>query len=132
MGRPLAVLLSALLMTAPAWALAQDCGSVFADGQCPEIVNPKLALRAVPLCYDAYAVLHSGASRTPLYAGEHRTRDSVAAARRIDRIDAFHDEDALPAEDRARLEDYVHSGYDRGHMAPAGDMPTGAAQAQSF
>ncbi|KQO75223.1 DNA/RNA non-specific endonuclease [Methylobacterium sp. Leaf89] len=129
---PRLLLLSAWLCVAPVAALAEGCADAFAEGRRPEIINPKLAERAVPLCYEAFAVLHSGLSRTPLYAAERLTRDSVAAARRVDRIDAFHDEDALPAADRARLDDYARSGYDRGHMAPAGDMPTGVAQAQSF
>ncbi|KQP88870.1 DNA/RNA non-specific endonuclease [Methylobacterium sp. Leaf117] len=113
-------------------ANARDCSTLFAEGRRPEITNVKLDQRLVPLCYDAFAVLHSGVARTPLYAAERLTREGVSAARGIDRIDAFHDEDALPPDDRALLEDYVRSGFDRGHMAPAGDMPTEAAQAQSF
>ena len=122
----------AWLLACPVPAQARDCEGLFAEGRRPEITNPKLDRRLVSLCFDAFAVLHSGAARTPLYAAEHLTAASVAAARRVDRLDAFHDEDALPADDRARLDDYVHSGFDRGHMAPAGDMPTDAAQAQSF
>ncbi len=113
-------------------AQARSCPEIFADGRRPDLVNPKLGPGSVPLCYDAFGLLYSGTSRTPIYAAEHLTRASVAAARTVDRVDAFHDEEALPEEARARLEDYVRSGFDRGHMAPAGDMPTGAAQAQSF
>jgi endonuclease G len=122
----------ALLILLAGPAAAFPCGDHFADGRRPDLVNPKLARATTPLCYDAFAVLYSGLSRTPVYAAEHLTRASVAAARTVDRVDAFHDEDALPEADRSRLDDYVHSGFDRGHMAPAGDMPTGVAQAQSF
>jgi endonuclease G len=111
---------------------APACPTLFADGRAPALTNPKLAGRAVPLCFEAFAVLHSGVSRTPLYAAERLTRRSVSAARRVERADAFHDEDRLPEEDRASLADYVRSGYDRGHLAPAGDMPSAPAQAESF
>jgi endonuclease G len=123
---------SVLLVLLAGPAAAAGCDDRFADGRRPDLVNPKLARATTPLCYDAFAVLYSGVSRTPLYAAERLTRASVAAARTVDRVDAFHDEDALPEADRSRLDDYVHSGFDRGHMAPAGDMPTGPAQAQSF
>lgn len=111
---------------------AETCLGLFADGRRPVLTNPKLAAETTPLCYRAFAILHSGVSRTPLYAAERLTAASVRAARRVDRVDAFQDEDRLPASARARLDDYVHSGYDRGHMAPAGDMPTDEAQAESF
>lgn len=113
-------------------AEAQTCPTLFADGQVPVLVNPKLAERTQALCFDAFAVLHSGVTRTPLYSAEHLTRDSVAAARTVARDDSFHEEVRLPPEARAHLEDYVRSGFDRGHLSPAGDMPTEAAQAQSF
>ena len=128
----LAVLLAAPLATAPARAEDPPCPGLFADGRAPVLTNPKLAAHTRPLCFDAYAVLHSGASRTPLYAAEHLTRESVAAARTVTRDDSFHEEERLPSAERSQLEDYVHSGFDRGHLAPAGDMPTPEAQAQSF
>ncbi|SDA34482.1 endonuclease G [Methylobacterium sp. UNC378MF] len=108
------------------------CPSLFADGRTPVLTNPKLAVRATPLCFEAFAVLHSGLTRTPLYAAEHLTRASVAAARAVARDDSFHEEARLPEDQRASLEDYVRSGFDRGHLAPAGDMPTMSAQAESF
>ena len=130
-GASVAALLLGLAQATPARA-DPPCPGVFADGRAPAILNPRLAVGTEPLCYDAFAVLHSAVSRTPLYAAEHLTRASVAAARRVERIDEFHEEARLPETARASLGDYVRSGYDRGHMAPAGDMPTLAAQAQSF
>lgn len=126
------VVLLALLWAAPAAAEDPPCPGLFAEGRAPVLTNPKLAAHTRPLCFEAYAVLHSGASRTPLYAAEHLTRDSVAAARTVARDDSFHEEERLPATERSQLDDYVHSGFDRGHLAPAGDMPTQEAQAQSF
>ncbi|WP_457108475.1 DNA/RNA non-specific endonuclease [Methylobacterium sp. P5_C11] len=129
-GLVAAALVLALGSTA---ARAQDaCPALFADGRTPVLTNPKLAVRATPLCFEAFAVLHSGVTRTPLYAAEHLTRASVAAARTVARDDAFHEEARLPEDQRAALEDYVRSGFDRGHLAPAGDMPTMGAQAESF
>jgi endonuclease G len=50
----------------------------------------------------------------------------------MSRKDAFHPDPNLPKEIRSELSDYVRSGYDRGHMAPSGDMPTPSSQAESF
>lgn len=116
----------------PAWAKGSDCPQHYAGGQPPQIVNPKFKPRTQELCFEAFAVLHSGISRTPLYAAERLTRKNLEKARELSRKDSFHAEDRLPERDRAELSDYARSGYDRGHMAPNANMPTRKAQAESF
>ncbi|WP_426145526.1 DNA/RNA non-specific endonuclease [Polaromonas sp. DSR2-3-2] len=108
------------------------CPQHFAAGQRPVVTNPKMQPRTQEICFRAFAVLHSGLTRTPLYAAEHLTRQNMKNAGKLSRKDSFHAEDALPERDRAELSDYERSGYDRGHMAPNANFATRKAQAESF
>ena len=129
----LRILAFSLTVLAGTSALANTaCPQHFAAGQRPVVTNPKLQPRTQELCFKAFAVLHSGLSRTPLYAAEHLTRQNMKNAAKLSRKDSFHAEDALPEGDRAELSDYERSGYDRGHMAPNADFATRKAQAESF
>ena len=83
------------------------------------------------LCYEAFAALHCGATRTPVYVAQRLNRRTVEQADEK-RADKFFADARLPSPERAELEDYKRSGYSRGHMAPAGDMSTPTAMAQSF
>ncbi len=104
------------------------CRHFFANAR-PPALAPRPTQRA--LCYDAFAILHSGASKTPVYVAEKLNRATVADADEVRTNRFFADARLRPAE-RATLDDYKGSGFDRGHMAPAGDMPTAQAMAQSF
>jgi endonuclease G len=108
------------------------CSHHFAEQKAPIITKPALQTKTLGLCFEAFAVLHSGVSRTPLWSAEYITRASLRAAREVQREDNFHAEASLPQEDQAQLSDYAHSGFDRGHMSPAADMPTVQAQIESF
>ena len=120
-----------LLLLLPAAARA-SCAGLFPGAQPPAFTNVRLGQGAVLLCNDAFMVAASPTTRGALWSAEHLTADSVVAARDLPREDEFHPDDRLPPAGRGELADYRASGFDRGHMAPSGDMPTPAAQAQSF
>ncbi|MBG6078245.1 DNA/RNA non-specific endonuclease [Polaromonas sp. CG_9.11] len=104
------------------------CRQFFARGR-PPVVAPRPTNRA--LCYDAFAILHSGESKTAVFVAEKLNRASIADADEK-RTNKFFSDARLRSAERATLDDYKGSGFDRGHMAPAGDMPTPQAMAQSF
>jgi endonuclease G len=116
----------------PAAATRSACPEPYFQGVAPVILNPKLAAGTQELCFSRFAVVHSGITRTPLWSAEHLTREGLSAAEGLVRVNRFHPEEALPAGSRAELYDYARSGYDRGHMAPNGDMPDPQAQYESF
>ncbi len=125
------LLLAAMWPGQPAWS-APACPQHFAGGRAPTLLNRRLATGSRALCFQAFAVLHSAATRTPLYSAEHLTAAGLSNARGLPREGEFHPEDALPESERAELRDYARSGFDRGHMSPSGDMPTPEAQQESF
>lgn len=111
---------------------ARDCPTSYVGTALPHVADPNRKVRTTLVCYSAYAVLFSGLTRTPLWSAERITRESVVAARTLERVDDFHPDAQVPRSDRSELEDFRGSGYDRGHMTPSGDMPTPQAQDESF
>jgi endonuclease G len=109
-----------------------SCADHYLDGRSPQILNPKLSTATRELCFNVFSVMHSGVTRTPLWSAEHLEAHEVEAAQELSRENSFHAEPRLPAAQRAELADYSRSGYDRGHMAPNGDMPDRASQRDSF
>jgi endonuclease G, mitochondrial len=128
--RPLA--LAVLLASWVAPVRADPCTDQFYHGVPPALQTGTTDGKLRTLCFDGFAVLHSGLSRTPLWSAEHLTADRIAAARALPRKDSFHAEANLSKDERAELADYAHSPYDRGHMAPDGDMADPASEHDSF
>jgi endonuclease G len=123
-------LLCSMLSGTAAWA--GGCPAHYVDGRLPEIRNPKLASATRELCYGVFGVMHSGITRTPLWSAEFLRAENVEAAQALSRENSFHAEPKLPPAQRAELSDYARSGFDRGHMAPNGDMPDRRSQQESF
>lgn len=113
-------------------AIAGGCPAHYVDGRMPEIGNRKLVVATRELCYGVFGIMHSGVTRTPLWSAEHLTAGNLAAAQGMSRENSFHAEPELPPAQRAELADYARSGFDRGHMAPNGDMPDRQSQHESF
>lgn len=109
-----------------------QCSQSFYGGIYPEFTNAKLSNNTQALCMDGFAVMYSGVSRTPLWSAEYLDRTRLQQAKQIDREDSFHEESRLPKSMHASLSDYSGSGYDRGHLAPNGDMATRSQQYDSF
>ena len=106
-----------------------ECRQFFAGGVTPRVVKAPLQRE---LCFDAFAVLHSGQTKTPVFVAQRLSRQSIQDAQGEKRTNKFFADARLPRAERAELGDYKGSGYARGHMAPAGDMPNATAMAQSF
>ncbi|MDD2540643.1 MAG: DNA/RNA non-specific endonuclease [Desulfuromonadaceae bacterium] len=126
------ITLSFLLCASIALAAQTNCPEDFANGQAPDIINQKLSIKTRDVCYSGFALKHSGVTRTPLYSAEHLTRARLTLATGMKRSSKFHPDPNIPASERAELRDYARSGYDRGHVAPSGDMPDQLSQQECF
>ncbi|MFW1754178.1 DNA/RNA non-specific endonuclease [Acinetobacter wanghuae] len=107
-----------------------NCLSQFYRDVPPVLMKDSLKKDSYSLCFNGFNVGYSGVSKTPLWVAELLTPSRLS--QKIPREDNFHEEQQVRAAHRATLSDYKASGYDRGHMAPNADMPTKAAQFDSF
>lgn len=109
-----------------------DCPQNFTKQAQPKFLDAQLAKDTYPLCFDGFAVMYSGITRSPLWAAEYLTRERLNEAYELERVDNFHPESRLPKVVRTNTYDYSGSGYDRGHLAPNADMATMQQQYNSF
>jgi endonuclease G, mitochondrial len=70
-----------------------------------------------PLCRIAYFTLHDDKNKTPLYSAEYLIPENVDGE--APRKNNFRPDPGLERGKRSENADYVGSGYDRGHLAPA-------------
>ena len=85
----------------------------------------------VLLCRLGYALSHDGDKKVPIWVAYHLKRENMAGIH--PRSNNFRPDPDLEPGQRAELQDYKRSGYDRGHMAPASAMKWDArAMSESF
>jgi endonuclease G len=71
---------------------------------------------------EEYVVSYDRRNRVASWVGEHLTAASLVTGEGVNRDHSkFQEDPDVPALFRSKLADYTKSGYDRGHMAPAGD-----------
>ena len=91
-----------------------------------------LTARTTEVCHTEYVLLASGVTKGPIYSAEHLTAKQIAGAESIGRTGTWHAETGIPTADRSQSSDYTNSGYDRGHMSPAGDASTLSNEKETF
>ena len=106
-----------------------SCPQFFPGGKAPAL---QLHSHERELCFSGFAVLHNGSTKTPVFVAERLNRQALQQAQGLQRSDKFYADARLPRAERSELDDYKRSGFSRGHMAPAADMSTPEAMAQSF
>ncbi|MEH6419929.1 DNA/RNA non-specific endonuclease [Pseudomonas sp. CGJS7] len=101
----------------------------YLGGKKPALDNAELTQGALSICYQDYNLYASKATGGNLWSAQHLTKAKVEGAEAISRIDSnFFSEPGLATTHAS----YTNSGYDRGHMMPAGDASTTPAQKQTF
>jgi len=73
------------------------------------------------LCRKGYLLAHNSDNKTPNWVIEHLTFEKVSS-KEAKRSNNFAPDPDLTKGERAELNDYRNSGFDKGHMAPSADM----------
>ncbi len=112
-------------------SVCAGCDEFFYDETKPNVSESKNYTTSVQeVCYTEFAVLYSQTLNAPLYSVQRLSSDQIKGANSINRKNTFHSEPKVGAV--VSPKDYINSGYDKGHLAPAGDASTLEAQNETF
>jgi endonuclease G len=116
-------MIALIFAAAVAVAGSQPCPQVFAGAVAPTVA-------AEEVCFQGFAVGYRAAWGEPVWSAEVLTPASVHAGEAAKRNGAFHVCAELPKAEEISPDVYAKSGYDLGHMTPAGDR--GADKPETF
>lgn len=121
--KKLIFLLFALTVTANL-ALANDQSSPKSQDYCNLFSKYGLPVdsrpNAIMICRTAYGTKYDPLAKIPVWVTYTLTASNAIGC--VVRSNAFASDRSLKRNEKSTLEDYSHSGYDTGHLAPAGDM----------
>ena len=118
--------------SAPSGSTFSACSEQFPQQRPLQVSAISTQWAPLALCSDAFAVLYSGLTKTPMVVVEKLNRQRLQKAAGLERTDQFYADTRVQAAWSATLADYQGSGFDRGHMAAAANQPSAQAMAQSF
>lgn len=76
----------------------------------------------VILCREGYAVGYNFSKKVPDWVSYDITNESANGKNKVGRSDKFFDDEEIPQEFRSGENDYLRTGYDRGHVAPSASI----------
>ena len=109
------------------------CSSVLAGELCPKTDFDEVYLPVIndktTFCYEQYVLVYDQRAKTPLFSAER-----LAPGEKFmkSRKNSYTADKKIPKGSRVELSDYKKSGYDRGHLAPEGDMTSEVSERESF
>lgn len=86
-------------------------------------VDDSLSQQSILFCYQRYAVQYSVDNKTPIWVAQVLRKEDFKNPRQIQRTDDFREDDHIKGEAfSSKPQEYVRSGFDKGHLAPAADF----------
>lgn len=110
----------ALVATLAVFALATPTYAEPLEGCKEHVKYGAPSQNPILLCRLGFALSFNTEQKVPDWVAYHLTSEKVHGTH--PRVNAFRADDDLPQGKRSELKDYKNSGFDRGHMAPAGSM----------
>ena len=102
-------------------AIASECPTLYPDAKPIEVKN------TVELCNSFFVSVYDKEHERVILVSEHLIHGKIGSAKRLNQ---FHPDDRIGKQPSPTQ--YVNTGFDKGHMAPAGDASTVKEMFETF